>query len=39
MSTISKHIQMNKDLLFGSNIIQINSLLNEIKRFKGFGNV
>jgi len=39
LSTISKYIQINKDLSFGSNIVQINSLLNEIKRFKGFGNV
>jgi hypothetical protein len=39
IGTLSKHVHMNKDLLLGSNIIQINSLLNEIKRFKGFGNI
>lgn len=39
IGTLSKHVQMNKNLLLGSNIIQINSLLNEIKRFKGFGNI
>jgi hypothetical protein len=37
MGTLSKHVQINKDLMLGSNFNQINSLLNEIKRYKGFG--
>lgn len=39
IGALSKHIYINKDLIYKSNIFQINSLLNEIKKFKGFGNI
>jgi len=36
---LSKYIYINRDMFYKSNIFQINSLLNEIKKFKGFGNI
>jgi len=39
IGALSKHIYINKGILFGSNSFQINLLLNEIKKFKGFGNI
>ena len=39
IGALSNHIHINRDIFSGSNLFQINSLLNEIKKFKGFGNI
>lgn len=39
IGALSKYVKINSNINYGSNINQINTLLNEIKKFKGFGNI
>lgn len=39
LGALSKYVQINNNILSGYNPIEINLLLNDIKKFKGFGNI
>lgn len=39
LSVLSNQLEIRKDLFSGSSISQLSSLFNEVKKFKGFGNV